>query len=70
MSSTTTRTYAVSGMTCNHCVAAIEQEVTALAEVTRAEVSLADGRLSVTGSEIDDAAIVAAVERAGYAVVS
>lgn len=70
MPDTTTRTYVVSGMSCSHCAAAVEREVGALPEVTRAEVALDAGRLTVSGGRIDDDAVAAAVERAGYEVVS
>jgi copper ion binding protein len=62
----TTRTYTVRGMTCDHCVAAVNEEVSELAGVDSVEVDLASGRLDVTGSAISDDEIRAAVEEAGY----
>lgn len=64
----TIRTYTVIGMTCDHCVASVREEVSALAGVEEAAVDLASGRLTVTGSEVDDAAVAAAVAEAGYEV--
>ena len=61
------RVYEVTGMTCEHCRAAVAQEVAAVPGVTRVEVDLAAGRLAVTGAA-DDAAVRAAVEEAGYEV--
>ncbi len=64
------RTYAVAGMTCGHCVAAVTEEVAKVAGVTAIEVDLESGRLDVTADgPIDDAAIAAAVDEAGYEVV-
>jgi copper chaperone CopZ len=62
-------TYTVTGMTCEHCVRAVETEVAGLAGVTGVEVSLDAGEVRVTGDGIDDAAVRAAVAEAGYAVV-
>lgn len=61
-----TRTYAVTGMTCGHCVAAVEREVAAVAGVAEATADLDSGQLRVTGDGVRDADIAAAVEEAGY----
>lgn len=63
-----TRTYTVTGMTCSHCVASVTEEVTEIAGVTAVDVDLASGRLEVSGEDISDAAVAAAVEEAGYAL--
>ena len=63
----TTQTYRVTGMTCGHCVAAVEQEVGGLAAVSDVAVDLASGQVTVTSSRplnIDEMA--AAVDEAGY----
>ena len=62
------RTYTVTGMTCEHCVASVTEEVTEVPGVTGVQVDLASGALTVTGEAVDDAAIAAAVVEAGYAV--
>ena len=64
------REYRVAGMTCGHCVAAVTEEVEMVAGVTGVAVELAGGRLAVDGEGLDDAAIRAAVEEAGYEVVA
>lgn len=65
---TSTREYRVTGMTCGHCEAAVRSEVSQLPGVTTVEVSAQTGHLSVTGEEpVDDAAVIAAVDEAGYA---
>jgi copper chaperone len=66
MAETKTRTYTVEGMSCNHCRLSVSEEVSEVAGVEDVEVELADGRLEVVGADVDDAAISAAVEDAGY----
>lgn len=63
-----TRTYTVTGMTCQHCVASVREEVSQLPGVDAVEVDLASGRLAVTGDAVDDGAVRAAVAEAGYQV--
>ncbi|RFU19828.1 heavy-metal-associated domain-containing protein [Geodermatophilus marinus] len=65
---TTTR-YTVTGMTCAHCVSAVTEEVSAVAGVTAVDVDLASGALAVTSDRpVDEAAVAAAVDEAGYAL--
>ncbi|MGC5617642.1 heavy-metal-associated domain-containing protein [Georgenia sp. Z1491] len=64
---TTTSTYTVTGMSCGHCEGAIRAEVSQIAGVQDIEVSAATGRLAVTTNDpADDAAVIAAVDEAGY----
>ena len=63
-----TSTYGVSGMTCEHCVRSVTEEVSEVPGVTAVDVDLASGRLTVTGAADDDA-VRAAVVEAGYQVV-
>jgi len=64
-----TQTYTVTGMTCEHCVNAVTEEVRTLPGVTDVEVDLAAGRLVVTSTApVDDSAVAAAVDEAGYAL--
>lgn len=65
-----TRTHIVKGMTCDHCVASVTEEVSEVAGVSKVDVDLASGRLVVTGRDVSDAAITEAVEEAGYVVAS
>jgi copper chaperone CopZ len=66
-----TTTYTVSGMTCGHCVNAVTSEITQLEGVTDVRVDLASGAVTVTSAApLDDAAVAAAVDEAGYQVVS
>jgi copper chaperone len=68
MSVTSTTTYTLTGMTCGHCVASVEEEVGALPGVETVDVDLASGRLSVTGAGVGEEAVRAAVAEAGYEV--
>jgi copper chaperone len=64
-----TSTYTVVGMTCGHCVDAVTEEVSAVPGVTAVDVDLASGGLTVSSTEpVDDDAVRAAVEEAGYQV--
>jgi len=58
--------YTVPGMSCGHCEAAVKQEISALQGIEGVVVDLNSKRVEVTGSGLDDAAIRAAIEEAGY----
>ncbi|MGY4743263.1 heavy-metal-associated domain-containing protein [Streptomyces sp. ATMOS53] len=63
--------YTVTGMTCAHCVSAVTEEITQVPGVTGVEVDLAAGTVSVSSQgPLDDAAVAAAVEEAGYEVTA
>ena len=62
-----TRTYTVTGMTCGHCVASVTEEISEIEGVARVAVVLETGAVTVTSEQpLDDAAVRAAVEEAGY----
>jgi copper chaperone len=64
-----TASYHVSGMTCQHCVHAVTEEVSAVAGVDDVTVDLDSGRLTVVSrDEVPFSAIANAVDEAGYAV--
>ena len=64
-----TSTYTVVGMTCGHCVNSVTEEVSQVPGVTDVNVDLATGGLTVTSDDdVDDGAVRAAVEEAGYEV--
>lgn len=62
---TTIRTWSVPGVSCGHCKAAIEGELAGVAGVDRAEVDVDAKTVTVEG-DADAAAIVAAIDEAGY----
>ena len=66
----TTSEYQVTGMTCGHCELSIREEVGQMAGVQSIEVSAKTGKLVVTSQAgLDDAAVIAAVDEAGYSAV-
>ena len=62
-----TTTYAVDGMTCEHCVRAVSNELGLLPEVNQVDVDLGTGAVTVTSATaLDHGAVEAAIDRAGY----
>lgn len=66
MADTPTQYYTVYGMTCDHCVLSVTEEVSEVAGVEHVDVDLQSGRLAVTGAGYDDDAVKQAVAEAGY----
>lgn len=66
----TTTTVQVSGMTCQHCVNAVTEELSALDGVRGVAVDLVEGGTSTvtvtSEAPLDDDAVRAAVDEAGY----
>jgi copper chaperone len=66
---TRTTTITVQGMTCGHCVAAVQQEVGQVPGVTGVDVDLATGAVAISSEgDLDPVAVAAAVDEAGYEV--
>jgi copper chaperone len=65
----TTATYSVPGMHCAHCKRAVEQELGQVAGVRSVAVDLEAKSVVVEGEELDDAALRAAIDEAGYEAV-
>ena len=66
-----TATYTVTGMTCQHCVASVTEEIGEIAGVTGVDVDLASGAVTVISEDaIADDAVRNAVAEAGYEVVA
>ncbi len=59
------RTYSVPGVSCDHCKHAIETELAEVAGVTASEVNVETKTVTVHG-DVDEGAIVAAIDEAGY----
>jgi copper chaperone len=66
----TTHAYLVPGMTCDHCKAAVTEEVTRVAGVAAVDVDLESKLVRVHGTDVDSAAVVAAIDEAGYDAVA
>ncbi len=62
------KTYHVEGMTCQHCVHAVEEAVKALSNIQEVHVNLKTGTLKITGS-VDEAKLKKAIEGEGYKLV-
>jgi copper chaperone len=61
--------YTVTGMTCEHCVKAVTEEVGRIEGVESVAVDLPTGALTVVSTgELSDEAVRAAVDEAGYQV--
>ena len=62
--------FLVPGMTCGHCEAAVRTEIEKLPGVDHVHVDLATKAVVVHGTGIDHAAVVAAVDEAGFEAVT
>jgi len=69
-----TTTIKVTGMTCEHCVKAVNAELSAIPGVSAVDVDLQAGAISpvtiTSATELDPAAIAAAIDEAGYALAA
>ena len=65
MTIVSTRSIAVTGMTCDHCASAVRAEISKLPGVT--DVDVAAGTVRITGDPLPgDTPLRAAVQEAGY----
>ncbi|WP_037559868.1 heavy-metal-associated domain-containing protein [Spirillospora albida] len=60
--------YSVQGISCGHCVNAITAEVSDVPGVVEVEVDVNAKSVTVRGDELDDAALRAAIDEAGYQI--
>ena len=61
-----TATYTVPALHCGHCKASVTEELSDVEGVETVDVDLDTKLVVVTGSGLDDAALRAAIEEAGY----
>ncbi|WP_128378787.1 heavy-metal-associated domain-containing protein [Streptomyces cavernae] len=62
-----TAVYQVTGMTCGHCESAVTGELSELAGVSSVKAVAATGQVTVvSAAPLDEAAVRAAVDEAGY----
>ena len=59
-------TYTVAGMHCGHCKTAVTEELEAVDGVDDVVVDLDTKLVTVRGDDLDDSALRAAIEEAGY----
>jgi len=62
--------YTVPAMHCGHCEAAVTEELNAIDGVEAVEVDLESKRVVVSGSQLSDEPLRAAIEAAGYEVAA
>ena len=65
-----TYTYRAAGMTCDHCKIAVTDEVSKVDGVSAVDVDLDAKLVHVHGADVDRAAVVAAIDEAGYDAVA
>ena len=65
---TETAVYSVPAMHCAHCERALREEISGLPAVSAVEVDLGRRLVTVVGEPLDDGAVRAAIEAAGYEV--
>ena len=58
--------YSVPGMHCAHCERAVKDELGAVGGVESVDVDLETKLVTVRGRDLDDAALRAAIDEAGY----
>jgi copper chaperone len=63
-------TFLVEGMSCGHCKVAISDEVGQVSGVESVEVDLETKHVQVRGTDVDEAAVVDAIDEAGYEAVA
>ena len=61
-----TVTYSVPAIHCAHCAMSIREEVSAVEGVESVDVDLETKVVTIRGSALEDAALRAAIEEAGY----
>jgi copper ion binding protein len=67
---TETKTYTVPGMSCQHCVTAVSEEIGRVAGVETVDVALETKQVTVRGHDLDDQALRVAIDEAGYEAVA
>lgn len=65
-----TTMFSVPGMHCGHCEAAVTRELEAVAGVESVDIDLDSKRVTITGHGLDDEALRAAIDEAGYDVAT
>jgi copper chaperone CopZ len=63
-----TFTYSVPDVHCDHCRTAIAEDVSAVEGVEHVDVDLDAKTVTIRGTALNDAALRAAIDEAGYAV--
>ena len=65
-----TLTYTVPGMSCGHCESAVKGKVSAVEGVENVDVDLDTKLVTVTGTNLSDESLRAAIDDAGYDIAA
>ncbi len=66
----TTRELKIEGMSCQHCVMSVKKELSKLAGLEVEDVQIGSARIKVDETKVKNSDIAAAVEEAGYRLVT
>ncbi|RAV34655.1 Copper chaperone CopZ [Corynebacterium heidelbergense] len=59
-------TFDVNGMSCEHCVRAVTEAVSAIPGASDVRVDLSGGTVAFVAADVSEAAVVDAIDDAGY----
>lgn len=65
----TTKNFEISGMSCGHCVKAVEKELSTL-KTASYEVEIGKAKVNFDENEVSESQIKETIEEAGYSVTS
>ena len=60
----------IEGMSCNHCVMAVKKELGKLENVKVEDVQIGSAKVQYDESKVDEKKLAAAIEEAGYKLIS
>ena len=60
----------IEGMSCNHCVMAVKKELGKLENVKVEDVQIGSAKVQYDESKVDERKLTAAIEEAGYKLIS
>jgi copper chaperone len=65
-----TREFKIEGMSCGHCVMAVQKELSKLVNIKIDDIQIGKAKVEFDESKIQESIIIKAIEEAGYKVVS
>lgn len=65
----TTKELKIDGMSCNHCVMAVKKELSKLENVQVHDVQIGSAKVEYDENNVNENALEAAVEEAGYKLI-
>lgn len=66
----TTKELKIEGMSCHHCVMAVQKELSKLEDVKVNDVQIGSAKVEYDENKVNDQALAAAVEKAGYKLIN